>query len=106
MITVELTDQEGTEKSLVFTCPGCHEHHPVRVESADPAKRPIWTWNGSRDKPTFTPSLLVYTGPYNQEAREWAGRCHSFITDGRIQFLPDCSHDKAGQTVDIPECEW
>ncbi len=29
-------------------------------------------------------------------------RCHTFITDGRIQFLGDCSHKLAGQTVDLP----
>ena len=29
--------------------------------------------------------------------------CHSFVTDGRIQFLADCTHPLAGQTVDLPE---
>lgn len=29
--------------------------------------------------------------------------CHSFVTDGRIQFLSDCTHSLAGQTVDLPE---
>lgn len=29
--------------------------------------------------------------------------CHSFVTDGRIQFLSDSTHDLAGQTVDLPE---
>ena len=29
--------------------------------------------------------------------------CHSFVTDGRIQFLADCTHALAGQTVDLPE---
>ena len=29
--------------------------------------------------------------------------CHSFVTDGRIQFLGDCTHKLAGQTVNIPE---
>ncbi len=28
--------------------------------------------------------------------------CHSFLTDGRIQFLDDCTHAMAGQTVDLP----
>ena len=30
-------------------------------------------------------------------------RCHSFVTDGRIQFLSDCTHALAGQTVDLPD---
>lgn len=29
--------------------------------------------------------------------------CHSFVTAGRIEFLPDCTHALAGQTVDLPE---
>jgi hypothetical protein len=29
--------------------------------------------------------------------------CHSFVTDGRIQFLNDCTHSLAGQTVDLPD---
>jgi hypothetical protein len=28
--------------------------------------------------------------------------CHSFVVDGRMQFLSDCTHVMAGQTVDIP----
>ena len=29
--------------------------------------------------------------------------CHTFVTDGRIQFLGDCTHALAGQTVDLPD---
>ena len=29
--------------------------------------------------------------------------CHSFVTDGRIRFLGDCTHALKGQTVPIPE---
>lgn len=32
-------------------------------------------------------------------------RCHSFITDGKIQYLSDCFHELAGQTVDLPEID-
>jgi hypothetical protein len=32
-------------------------------------------------------------------------RCHSFVTDGRIQFLSDSTHALAGQTVDLPEIQ-
>lgn len=56
-------------------------------------KHPKWTWNGSYEKPTFDPSYVVVSPP---------PRCHSFIRDGRIQFLGDCEHDLKGQTVDLP----
>ena len=72
----------------VFHCPGCNYSHIIEV--------PRWTWNGSLDSPTFNPSLLV-----NNNHPEL--RCHSFIRDGKIQFLGDCFHELAGKTVDIPE---
>ena len=28
-----------------------------------------------------------------------------FVTDGKIQFLGDCTHALAGQTVDLPDME-
>lgn len=31
--------------------------------------------------------------------------CHSFVIDGRIQFLGNCMHKLAGQTVDLPDWE-
>ena len=69
------------------------------------------------ERPTFTPSLLVRgTVPLTSEQITAYDRgeglptpvpyvCHSFITDGRIQFLSDCTHALAGQTVDLPEVE-
>jgi hypothetical protein len=52
-----------------------------------------WGFNGNLDAPTFTPSLMVNQGHSSQ--------CHSFLTDGKIQFLSDCNHALAGQTVDL-----
>jgi hypothetical protein len=50
------------------------------------------------ERPTFSPSYLTWIddGPC-------AFRCHSFIRDGQIQFLSDCTHALAAQTVDIPD---
>jgi len=56
-----------------------------------------WTWNGSTDAPTLRPSVL--TQGYRGEHVRF--RCHSWINDGQAQFLSDCSHDMAGQTVDL-----
>lgn len=73
-----------------FMCPGCNCVHTFND---------TWGFNGDLDKPTVTPSILV-TG-----RGEPNYRCHSFITDGKIQFLNDCSHELAGQTVEIPDDE-
>lgn len=118
-----LRDTEGG--GLTFYCPGCKERH--RIQHGEGAG-PRWTWNGDVNKPTFTPSILVtWTEPFNQDnpealkkdlaaaaLRRQAGeqkvnlpsvdkRCHSFVTDGNIQFLADCTHALAGQTVPLGE---
>lgn len=53
-----------------------------------------WTWNGSTDAPTLRPSVLT-------TAFNW--RSHSWINVGAAQFLDDCSHELAGQTVALLE---
>lgn len=82
-----------------------------------------WTWNNNVDKPTFAPSVLVTSGHYVPDFgtpgrdRCWCTynaehphepttfhceRCHSYVTDGKIQFLGDCTHNLVNQTVDLP----
>jgi len=78
----------GDSHVYCIHCPGCRHAHCFEV--------PRWSWNGSYTAPTFTPSMLC-----NKDYPE--SRCHSFVTDGRIQFLTDCWHPLAGQTVDIPD---
>ena len=96
---------------VAFRCPGCHRSHQVGIE---PPATVIWDFNGSGDAPTFTPSVLVQGSARLTEdeyQRVMAGEsvqtaktvCHSFVTDGRIQFLGDCTHALAGQTVDLPD---
>lgn len=91
----EYKNHAGGPSTMVFFCPGCQCDHPFDLSR--------WTWNGSMDKPTFTPSLLVNGGAYRRQ--DHSLRCHSFVTDGMIQFLSDCEHELAGQTVEIPDME-
>lgn len=97
---------------LGFWCPGCREMHVVWTGDGP---GPRWGWNGSAERPTFTPSVLV-TGVKQLTDEQHAAwmrgeplpdavpqRCHTFVTDGRIQFLADCTHALAGQTVDLPD---
>jgi Family of unknown function (DUF6527) len=103
-----------TNGGQVFWCPGCEDAHALNPG--------IWAYNGNPDKPTFSPSLLITSGHYvTGEAGKpcWCtfearfgrpkpksikcGRCHSFVTDGRIKFLSDCTHFLVGQTVDLPQ---
>jgi hypothetical protein len=90
-----------------FWCPGCDDAHGIGYGPGG------WTWNGDLDHPTFSPSVLVRGTQWEPDAgfhkpnhRVDPGGttvCHSFVTDGRIQFLSDCTHHLAGQTVDLPE---
>jgi hypothetical protein len=95
-----------------FWCPGCDDVHTIGHEGPE-----AWTWNGDLDRPTFSPSVLVHMTKWHgtfEEYGRWTrpthnvepgaeATCHSFVTDGRIQFLGDCTHHLAGQTVDLPE---
>lgn len=67
-----------------------------------PHPAPVWTWNQSMEKPTFTPSIKV-TGPIRNHNGTWVenGICHTYVTDGKIQYLDDCSHHLVGQTVEL-----
>lgn len=60
-----------------------------------------WTWNGNVDAPTLRPSVLTRM-PSSLGIRV----CHSFIKDGQIQFLADCSHEFAGKIMDLLEVDW
>ena len=92
--------QDGTDSGLLtFHCPGCGYGHAFRVApNPKHPSDPVWDWNGSMDNPTFSPSLLV-----NIRGESPSPRCHLFCRDGKLQFLGDCTHDLAGQTVEMPE---
>lgn len=81
---------------LKFWCPGCVEAHVVRIA---PTPSP-WEWNGDTQRPTLSPSVLVNPGRANPASHV----CHSFVRDGYIEFLSDCSHELAGQTVELGAC--
>lgn len=83
---------------FVFDCPGCKCSH--WFTSKDYTRGIIhWDFNGNMEKPTVNPSILVNRGGVNVNMPI----CHSFIKDGFIQFLNDCTHHLAGQTVELPE---
>lgn len=94
---------------LGFWCPGCNEIHQITI-GAGPGPR--WGYNGNPDAPTFTPSVLVTWNEPSDAPEEFDDTskdrkivCHSFVTEGRIQFLGDCTHALAGQTVDLTDIE-
>lgn len=65
----------------------------------NPAYSPgVWTFNGDMDRPTFSPSMLLYANAVH-------GREHFFVRDGKIEYLQDCDHHLAGMTVDMVDVD-
>lgn len=107
---------------VTYFCQGCDMPHQVRVRQEEPG--PVWGWDGNVDAPTFTPSVLVTYDHMSEAGRERGqafraqhGRdptreelpydehhvCHTFIRAGMVQFLSDCTHGLAGQTLPLPD---
>lgn len=100
---------------FAFMCLGCDEEHIVPIGGEG------WTFNGNLDEPTLSPSVLVRSGHYinSDDDTCWCNfeertgqtsdfgcvRCHSFVRDGKIQYLDDCSHEYVGRTIALPEYE-
>ena len=112
-----VVDGDGRFYGVRFNCPGCAadkgqswagtvlsvDWTPPGYERSPLVKnREVWEFNGDLDRPTFAPSILSHT-TWGPERRPIC--CHSYVRDGRIQFLHDCTHPLAGQTLDLPEIQ-
>lgn len=82
--------QYYNHRAFSFHCPGCECSHFVPVEG--PHK---WEWDGNLEAPTFSPSILVN----GDKSCPSMPLCHSFIRQGKWQYLSDCTHKLAGTTV-------
>lgn len=81
--------------SVLFECPGCNKLHVVYLTTPG---RPHWEFNDDMVNPTFSPSIHVYW-----ERNGKPHICHSFVKNGQIQYLGDCTHSMAGKTVTLPD---
>lgn len=78
---------------LWMWCPGCDDLHAVTLDG--------WQVDTSDlDRPTVSPSILVHQVT-SADGQVYIPRCHSFLRAGRWEFLTDCDHALAGQTVDM-----
>lgn len=98
-------------KNRIFWCPACNQVHTIDDK---------WTYSGTDEKPTVRASVkAMYVKVPNPLPHDENGRimfdenkrvigakdmiCHLFITDGKIRYLNDCTHEMAGQTVDMED---
>lgn len=94
MPKIATVQNAGTKSpDILFYCPGCDSAHGINSRT--------WTFNGDLERPTISPSVFVNAGRANPDSHQ----CHSFVENGMIRFLSDCSHQLAGKTVEIPEWE-
>lgn len=113
-------EENGVVTGYMVFCPACQCGH--LFNTVPNGKRPVWQFvNGDVEKPTFVASMLVKSGHYagghkkgddcwctykeryGKEPGFACGICHSHVKEGKIQFLADCTHALAGQTVDLPD---
>jgi len=85
------TDKSG----FSFHCQGCGSAHYIQTNRDF---TPCWDFNGDIENPTVNPSIKVESSRAGVPTI-----CHSFIKDGKIQYLNDCTHHLAGKTVELPE---
>ncbi len=98
--------QNPEYEALLWRCAGCGDIHNIRV-GGDSESEPGWIWNRSLVQPTLSPSILKQPNSPNPDFPGADKRCHSYVRDGRVEFLGDCDHDLAGKTVPMePSNAW
>lgn len=80
-------------------CPGCRCAHIFWVGHKE---RPVWTFDGNLEKPTFAPSMRSFTPADPEEGTAEITLCHYFLTAGIIDFLSDSSHHDLRGAVPLP----
>lgn len=116
-----VSNADGQRIGWAIYCPGCKERHVLDDR---------WKFNGDVERPSFGPvkpgtphSLAIRSGHFARAHKpgdtcwcDWAKEhgepppfecsvCHTYITDGKIQYLADCTHALVGQTVDLPDLD-
>lgn len=76
-----------------FYCQGCEHVHVFWT-----AGQLTWDFDDNLTSPTFSPSLLNTCDNHPDPKQR---RCHLFLRAGRIEYCSDCTHDLAGQTVEM-----
>ena len=123
---------EATHVEIKRPGPAGTVYLPILVGMSETrAGTSCWNWNGDTEKPTIKPSIATRWnyfsmdaiteddwGPWEEKGgtksrgikpesrhkmKEELIRCHTWITDGKAQFLDDCTHNLRGQTLDLED---
>lgn len=77
-------------------CPACKNGHLFYTEIPNPRNGAKWVMTGTLESPTFSPSIVVTCDSCNNGLKQV---CHSFVEDGHIRYLDDCTHEFRGKRV-------
>lgn len=109
---------QGRHIRLMHWCPACEEVHGFTIAGGPPC----WSFNGNFDKPSFNPSMLIYT-EFDDEGMPLPLHhrrtiCHYFIRTGAelgqrganldpnksyIDYCSDSPHALRGKIVELPD---
>lgn len=90
MAKIKVAKWTTEDTRYIFFCPGCNENHACKAT--------LWSFNGDFEKPTLAPSVHLIV-----KHKKGSYVCHSFVKEGKIQYLEDSTHKLAGKTVKLPE---
>lgn len=98
-----LSSEPGGEpgESYWFWCDGCSTNHRFVTKLPTGETGDTWTFSGSLEKPTFSPSLICNRS--RPDPARGVHLCHLYLRDGMVQYLTDCTHELAGATVPVQE---
>lgn len=64
-----------------------------------------WGFNGDEEKPSFVPSVLIRCKATDRDDKAFDTVCHLYVTDGKIHYQPDCTHELKGQVVPMTDID-
>lgn len=101
------TFENGGRTWIHFVCPATGETVVIPISEPPPITTrfrplPAWSFDGNHDAPTLSPSVK----------QEWTfgdareRRCnHFFVRGGHVEYLGDCTHQHAGQTLPLADID-
>lgn len=98
-----MTVVKKIETGIALWCPACSDYHHLSD---------LWTWDKNEEFPTINPSIKVMGKQWEKESPfykpafidvPYAGItvCHSYVKNGKWEYLPDSNHTLSGQTVSV-----
>lgn len=95
---------DKTQKRHYYWCPGCDALHGIAILPDRQDNGAGWSFSGTLECPTYSPSQLTKTKLMRDDTgKEKEFVCHTFIRNGQIEFLNDCTHELKGKTVPLPQ---